>query len=170
MGRSGLRTETYCADCGLRLDTCDLSGCNSCPQCHGQNWETVPQTARSIDDELAAKKKEAKPPLGLVPASAIEAIAWAMEYGARKHGRDDWRKGFPFTERLNSALRHIFSYLEGEDIDPESGVPNLDLAMTQLVFVKEYTVTHPECDDRYATVARQEARDAIIKRRLDEMR
>ena len=126
---------------------------------------------RTIDDELAAKKKEAKPPLALVPASAIEAIARGVEYGIQKHGRDDWRKGFPWTERLSSAMRHITDFIEGEDLDTGgSGVCSLDLAMTQLAFVKEYTITHPECDDRYATVARQEARDAIIKRRLDEMR
>lgn len=130
-------------------------------------------STRTIDDELRAKRAEQKPPLALIPASALEGIASVIEFGANKHGLHDWRKGFPWLERLSSAQRHIQAFIEGNDLDDEeggSGLCHLDHAMCQLAFVREYMVTHPECDDRYATLARQELRDAIIKRRLDEMR
>lgn len=104
---------------------------------------------RTIADEQAAKKKEGKASLALVPESAIEGIARAMMMGADKHGLHDWRKGFPYTERLSSALRHIFDFLEGVEADPESGLCPLDHAMTQIAMVREYVITHPECDDRY---------------------
>ena len=37
-GCSGTQRQTYCAHCDLRLDMCDLSGCASCPRCHGQDY------------------------------------------------------------------------------------------------------------------------------------
>ena len=105
----------------------------------------------SIDEELAAKRKEGKAPLGLVPLAAIENIARVMEWGATKpaHTMHGWRKGLPYMERLDSALRHIHAFIEGEDNDDESGLCHLAHAMTQLSFVLEYMQTHPECDDRY---------------------
>lgn len=122
---------------------------------------------RSIDDELAAKRKEKKPPLALVPGSAVEGIASVVWFGVQKHGRDDWRKGFPWTERLSSALRHITAFVEGDDWDVESGLCHLDHAMCQLAMVREYMVTHPECDDRYATVAREDERDQRLREMLE---
>jgi hypothetical protein len=113
---------------------------------------------------------EQKPPIHMIPASALEGMAQVLEFGGDKYTKEGWRGGKPWTERLDSALRHIIAFNEGDDLDDESGLCHLDHAMCQLAFIREYMVTHPECDDRYATVARQELRDVIIKRRLDEMR
>jgi len=104
---------------------------------------------RTIDDELAAKRAEGKPRLDLVPYSVIEAMARQMEYGATKHGLHDWRKGLPWSERAGSILRHFYAWLEGEDIDPESGRPHLDAVFTQVGMLIEYRETHPEMDDRW---------------------
>ena len=123
---------------------------------------------RTIDDELRAKRAEGKPPLALIPRSAMDAVAWGIVAGMKKHGRDDWRKGFPFTERLSSAMRHVTDFLEDEDTDKETGVCHLYLAMTQIAFVVEYMTTHPECDDRYATLRRQEDRDEELRKALED--
>ena len=104
--------------------------------------------ARTIDDEIAAKKAEGKPPVQMVPKSAIYAIANQMEYGAEKHGRDDWKKGLPWSQRIGSIMRHLLEFASGIDIDPESGRPHLDGVLTQAAMLKEYTRTHPELDDR----------------------
>lgn len=103
---------------------------------------------RTIEDELKAKAAEGKAPLAEVPLEVIEAIARQMEYGATKHGRDDWRKGLPWMERINSALRHLEAFKEGENIDPESCTPHLDAVLCQIAFLKVYTRTHPELDNR----------------------
>lgn len=66
-----------------------------------------------------------KPPLRLVPAALIIQTARAMALGAKKYGPYNWRdKKVRRTVYLEAAMRHILCALDGEDLDPESGVPH----------------------------------------------
>lgn len=49
----------------------------------------------------------------LLPPLAIRRIAKHYENGARKYGDRNWEKGMPMSRYLDSAMRHIFNYLEG---------------------------------------------------------
>ena len=124
------------------------------------NWESPSVTPvlnsaqsflRTIEDEIAAKRGENKPRVSLVPSSLIYAVARQMEYGAGKHGLHDWKKGLPWTERIDSALRHLLDFKERRwknDIDPDSRLKVLWGAATQIAMLIEYETTHPELDDR----------------------
>lgn len=75
-------------------------------------------------------KQEAKADAGkirptLVPPSLTMAVAAVREYGCRKyHDPDNWLQVDP--QRYRDALyRHWLSYLDGEDVDSESGLPHL---------------------------------------------
>lgn len=74
----------------------------------------------------------------LVPAEMILGVADVLAFGATKYETNNWRN---FTkEQLNShiigaALRHIYAYQKGEFYDPESGLPHLDHAITNLSFM-----------------------------------
>lgn len=61
----------------------------------------------------------------LVPPSLVWAVAAIREFGCRKyHDPENWRKVEP--DRYRAALyRHWLSYLDGERLDPESGLPHL---------------------------------------------
>jgi hypothetical protein len=72
-----------------------------------------------------------------------------MSFGAKKYSRDNWRGGFSWTRPLAASLRHIFSYIGGEDKDPETGISHLAHAVCCLFFVLEFEETHKELDDRY---------------------
>lgn len=72
--------------------------------------------------------------LTLVPGEAINAIAQAFEFGARKHGRDNYKKK-PYLDQhvlKSAALGHILADLAGEELDEESGLPHLYLAGAQI--------------------------------------
>ena len=104
--------------------------------------------------ERRQKEKEAKAPLSMIPTYPLMEVAHVLQYGAVKYERDLWRKQpQPVTGRIDSALRHIRSYNEGVDLDPDSGdVPpqnQLAQAIVQLMFAMETAKTHPELDDRY---------------------
>ena len=81
------------------------------------------------DSGVPLKMAELKPRLSLVPRKLIENMAKVYEYGMVKYSRDSWRKFTP--EQVNeclpdAAFRHLLAYLDGEEIDPESGLHHLD--------------------------------------------
>lgn len=50
-----------------------------------------------------------------LPAAAILRVSKHYEAGAQKYGRFNYKKGIPVSSFLDSALRHIFKYLDGWD-------------------------------------------------------
>jgi hypothetical protein len=49
----------------------------------------------------------------LLPPHAIFRLARHYENGAKKYGPHNWLKGQPISRYIDSAIRHIFKYLEG---------------------------------------------------------
>jgi len=67
-----------------------------------------------------------KTPLGLIPPSAMEQVAWAHKLGADKYGPWNWREtGVCASTYVNAIMRHLNAWRDGEDLDPESGFSHL---------------------------------------------
>ena len=49
----------------------------------------------------------------LISPMALKRLAGVYERGAANHGDRNWEKGFPISRALDSAIRHIFQYIEG---------------------------------------------------------
>jgi hypothetical protein len=90
-----------------------------------------------------------KPPLGLIPRSALLEEAAVMGYGLEKYTRNNWRKGLEWSRVIDASMRHLLAFNEGEDLDPESGLHHLAHVRACCSFLIEYMLTHPELDDRY---------------------
>lgn len=95
------------------------------------------------------KHDSGKPEMALVPAEAIEEIAKAFTFGAKKYSPNNWRRGFKWTRVGSALLRHVFSWLKGEDNDPESGLSHLAHAGACICFLLTFVVTKTGEDDRY---------------------
>ena len=50
----------------------------------------------------------------LLPVHAITRLSQHFENGARKYSADNWRKGIPLNRYLDSAMRHLFKFADGE--------------------------------------------------------
>lgn len=50
-----------------------------------------------------------------LPHEAILRLSKHYEAGAKKYGRWNYTKGIPVSSFMDSALRHIFKYLDGQD-------------------------------------------------------
>jgi hypothetical protein len=50
----------------------------------------------------------------LLPCHAIERLAKHFESGARKYSDNNWRRGIPLNRYLDSALRHLFKFMDGQ--------------------------------------------------------
>jgi len=84
-----------------------------------------------------------KPPLSYILEfdQAIDYIALAMERGAKKYARLNWKNGGPNSELsilLDSVLRHLKARLNGEVFDVESGNDHLANAACGLLFALYY--------------------------------
>lgn len=94
------------------------------------------------------KFDQGKPDLSMVSYDLLEEIAYVREFGAKKYARDNWKLGFKVTRSCAAALRHIFKFLSGETLDPESGRPHLAHAVCCLEHAIYDMRHHPENDDR----------------------
>jgi hypothetical protein len=98
------------------------------------------------------KYDNGKAPIHLIPAECIMAVARVLGFGAEKYGENNWRHDVgntSFGRTYSSAQRHLNAFWAGEDNDPESGLPHLDHAITQLMILKIQTLEGPEQDDRF---------------------
>jgi hypothetical protein len=94
------------------------------------------------------KHDQGKPDLSILPIEALEAMAAAFTYGSRKYARNNFKKGLEVNRTLAAALRHIYAFLNKEDLDPESGESHLAHALAA-VAMTVYNIKHnPNMDDR----------------------
>lgn len=103
----------------------------------------------------------------LIPKPALDALARCMAKGALKYSDHNWRKGYEFSKSLDSALRHLLSYIDGEDDDPEIGESHLAAVMFHCSVLITLMETHPEFDDRYK--APESASSKLYKENLDAL-
>ena len=66
-----------------------------------------------------------KASLSLLDPKAMVEIARVMSVGASKYGRHNWRKGIAQSRLIDALLRHVFAYMGGEDLDPETGLSHI---------------------------------------------
>jgi hypothetical protein len=92
---------------------------------------------------------DTKPPVWLVPPSALIRLSKVMQLGARKYGPYNWReKKVRMTVYIAAAQRHILQALDGEDIDPESGESHIAHAMACMAIILDAQATGNMKDDR----------------------
>jgi len=50
----------------------------------------------------------------LISPVAMRRIAETYAEGATKYGAHNWRKGFPASDLMNHALKHLYTFLAGD--------------------------------------------------------
>jgi len=86
------------------------------------------------------KHDDGKPSLELLPPVAIEMVGRVLRHGAEKYAADNWRRVDDRRRYLGAALRHLFAWAKGEDVDPDSGLPHLAHAACSVLFLLEADV------------------------------
>lgn len=87
--------------------------------------------------------------LSAVPSQPLYLLGLAMLEGARKYGRHNYRAaGIRYSVYYDAMMRHMQAWWEGEDIDPDSGLPHPAKAMACLVVLLDGMLMGNATDDR----------------------
>lgn len=89
----------------------------------------------------ADRYNENKLKWSLVDFKSLEPLVRVLEYGCIKYSRNNWKKGLPASETMESMVRHCFKLMGGELTDSESGISHIGHIMANAMFL-EYTLQH----------------------------
>lgn len=92
-----------------------------------------------MSDPTEGRKFDAgKPDYTLLPWASVEEIVKVLDFGAKKYARDNWRHVDNAENRyLAAAFRHMAAHAQGEEHDPETGLPHLAHAGCCILFLLE---------------------------------
>lgn len=116
---------------------------------------------RITDPTTGAMKGRKDVELFTAPPHGLQEYGRVCSYGSnRKYAPNNWRLGFAWSLSANALLRHYLAWAGGEDKDAESGLHHLAHAAWHCLVLVQYSIDHPEKDDRFggpacpATVAK----------------
>jgi hypothetical protein len=90
-----------------------------------------------------------KAPMSTVSAAVMAEVGVAMLEGAAKYGRHNYRAvGVRASVYYDATIRHLFSWWEGENIDPDSGMSHITKAIASLVVLRDAMIQDMLTDDR----------------------
>ncbi len=95
------------------------------------------------------KFDQGKAPMSLLDRPFLEGVANVLAFGARKYDREQWRAGFNWTRLTDAAMRHLLAFIDGEDLDSESGQSHIFHAGCCLMFLARMIQDRPDLDDRW---------------------
>lgn len=108
---------------------------------------------RSMTGALPENPKDmigsAKLPLHLWPTTASAMGCLGLLDGALKYGRSNFRQiGVRASIYADACKRHVNAWFEGEDVDPDSGLPHLAHALACLAILVDAQAAGKLYDDR----------------------
>lgn len=73
--------------------------------------------------------------------------ARVFEYGKKKYSAFNWARGMSWAVVLACAGRHALAYLEGEELDQESGLDHRGHFLCNLVMLYTFVDSYPQGND-----------------------
>lgn len=111
----------------------------------------APASEGQLVPGFAPKFDATKVRVDLLPIDPMLDVANVFGFGARKYFANSYRQGqtVAWSRTYGSIIRHLFAFWNGEDNDPESGLPHLAHAGTQLFILMEHAKHNRDKDDRF---------------------
>ena len=105
---------------------------------------------------------DVKLPLHLWPATATAYGCIAMLNGMLKYGRSNFRAvGVRASIYQDAAKRHLDAWFEGEECDPDDGVPHLSAALACIAIIIDADAAGKLTDDRMVSGGYRKTMDKL---------
>ena len=101
------------------------------------------------DLETGGQKGVKLAQLGALDPLAVTRLAEAAGYGAEKYDTHNFLRGYPYSWSFNAMIRHALAFWNGEDNDPESGLPHMAHVAWHALCLISFTTRGLGTDDRY---------------------
>lgn len=151
----------------LRPNTAAENDCDTCI------WKTMCAQACGSDDPRPDWKDTNpkdmigcnKLPIHLWPTCATFLGCLGLLDGALKYGRTNWRhSGVKASIYFDACNRHMAAWFEGEDNDPDSGIPHLGHALACIAIIVDAGFADKLVDDRMILGGHRKAQDILTPR------
>lgn len=110
---------------------------------------------RITDPETGGQKGSKLARLDLIPVYAQIEEAKVYGMGAAKYAPNNWRLGYDWSLSYGAMMRHILAYWNGEDLDPQSGLPHMAHARWHTGVLLEFLRYDLGNDDRVSTLLKE---------------
>jgi hypothetical protein len=108
-----------------------------------------PAVAPQIDHNPKDLIGRRKAGMSMVPACVLAEIGVAIFEGGSKYGAFNYRATkISASVYYDATLRHLMSWWEGEDIDPDCGLSHVTKAISALVVLRDAMIQGMLIDDR----------------------
>ena len=115
----------------------------------GMAIPTSDMTASEVTAAASGVKHDAeKLRVDLLPVDVLKGVAEILTHGAKKYGDRNWEQGIKYSRLYGATLRHLYTFWQGDDVDPESHLLHLDHALCELMFLRAMSKRRPDLDDR----------------------
>lgn len=123
----------YCPGCGNTVCICP-------PNVYAET-RVVSETGGEKGQKLAA--------LGALDPQALLRVAEVAGFGAQKYARLNYMKGYDWSLSFDAMMRHMLAFWNGEELDPESGLPHTAHAAWHALCMTSFMERGLGTDDRY---------------------
>lgn len=98
---------------------------------------------------LGDRKNNGKMKWSLVSFKALEPMVEVLVFGANKYSPHNWKKGLKYSEISESLQRHLNSFMDCENHDPESKLTHVGHILCNAMFLSYMYLFRKDLDDRY---------------------
>lgn len=118
------------------------------------------QTIKEIHDEIkpaeirttsatGGQKGKKAEELGAIDPTSLRVVARVAAFGSAKYERSNFLKGYNWSLSFDALQRHLLAFWEGEDLDPESGLPHTAHAAWHCLALISFMQRGLGTDDRF---------------------
>jgi len=115
----------------------------------GGPYREIPREVRVVDAETGGEKGEKLAAMGAVDPMALWKVAEVAGFGEKKYARYNFAKGYKWSLSYDAMQRHLMAFWNGENLDPESGLPHLAHAGWHCLALLTFSMRKLGTDNRF---------------------